>query len=198
MDPQASKKGITEHDFEAFKEFMGEFRDESDRAAVVLGAAKLDLLLYQLLQRFFRPSTSRSDEILDGDSPLGTFSSKITVAHRLYLIDDDLCRALHLVRKIRNAFAHEIRGVSLENGAHRDRIRELVAPLRASESFDWLLNSFFSGDPSPRNEFRCVVALISVRLEGAFERCPRIEWSPEKLSREPVPKIAPAIRTDDP
>jgi hypothetical protein len=187
MSDKAGNDELPDHDFLAFRQFMDEFRGESDRAAVVLGAAKLDLLLYQMLQRFFRPSTSKSDELLDGDSPLGTFSAKITIAHRLGLIGDDLCRALHLIRRIRNAFAHETSGVSLENGAHRDRIRELVAPLSANTSFSWLLTRFFGGDTSPRNQFRAVVALISVRLEGAHEHCPLINWTPFGL----IPKSFP-------
>jgi len=54
-----------------FVKFMSEFMAESDRAAVILGAAKLDLLLYQLLSKFLVASPSSKDELLDGDSPLG-------------------------------------------------------------------------------------------------------------------------------
>src|SRR5688572_21694479 len=94
-----------EMQYQELREFIDEFKSESDRAAVILGAAKLDLLLYQLIQGVLVPSTSKVDELLDGDSPLGTFSSRITIAHRLKLIDDNFCRALNLIRKIRNSFA---------------------------------------------------------------------------------------------
>src|SRR5438270_10281747 len=40
----------------------------------------------------------------------------------------DTSRALHLIRRIRNSFAHEVSGAKLDSGPHRDRIRELAAP----------------------------------------------------------------------
>ena len=45
----------------AYFEFIEEFRRESDRAAVVLGAAKLDLLLYQLFQAVLLPCAASKD-----------------------------------------------------------------------------------------------------------------------------------------
>jgi hypothetical protein len=63
--------------------FLIEYRKESDRAAVIVGAAALDNLLHQILQAFLRPNTGARDELLDGDSPLGTFSARIMVSHCL-------------------------------------------------------------------------------------------------------------------
>ncbi len=40
----------------AFNEFLDEFKGETDRAAVIVGAAKFDLIMYQILQRFFYPA----------------------------------------------------------------------------------------------------------------------------------------------
>lgn len=168
---------VSKDDHKAFREFVDEFKNESDRAAVILGAAKLDVLLYQLLQKFMRPCTSRSDDLLEGDSPLGTFSSKITIAHRLGLIDDEFCRALHLIRKIRNSFAHEISGISLDSGSHRDRIRDLISPLTKNESFDYLLETYFGDKAGPAGQFRTAIALASLRLEGAHDHCPAISWN---------------------
>lgn len=176
-----SKERLSDHDFQAFKKSIDEFKNESDRAAVILGAAKLDVLLYQLLQAALRPCTGRNDELLDGDSPLATFSARITLTHRLGLIDDEFCRALHLIRKVRNSFAHELSGISLESGAHRDRIRELVAPLKKHESFEYLLDRYFGDRAGPAGEFRTAVALASLRLEGAFENLPTFNLKPWSL-----------------
>lgn len=164
---QTVKESMSDEDFKIFKKFVEEFKSESDRAAVILGAAKLDVLLYQLLQAALRPCTGKSDELLDGDSPLATFSARIAMSHRLGLIDDDFCRALHLIRRIRNSFAHELSGISLDSGAHRDRIRELVAPLKKHESFDYVLEKYFGDKAGSAGEFRTAVALASLRLEGA-------------------------------
>lgn len=166
--PTKKQLEVKEHDIEEFRRFADEFNNESDRAAVILGAAKLDVLLFQLLQKIIKPSTSKTDELLEGDSPLGTFSSRAMICHRLGLIDDELYRAINLVRRIRNSFAHELSGVSLETGAHRDRIRELVAPMKEHRSFQWLLNDVYKRDDGPSKDFRAAVALIALRLEGAF------------------------------
>jgi hypothetical protein len=151
-----------------FEAFAAEFKSESDRAAVILGAAKLDLLLYQVLQKVLRPAPGKSDELLDGDAPLGTFSSRITMCHRLGLIDDEFARALNLTRRIRNSFAHELSGVSLNGGAHRDRVRELLAAFKNHGALRWLLDTYFK-DSQPSSEFRAAVALMSKRLEGIFQ-----------------------------
>lgn len=60
-----------------FAEFVTEFKKESDRAAVILGAAKLDLLLYQIITKVLRPNASSNDDLFDGDAPLSTFHAKI-------------------------------------------------------------------------------------------------------------------------
>ena len=88
-----------EQNKEDFKLFAEEFGGETDRAAVILGAAKLDILLYHLIQKTLLPNTSSNDELLDGDAPISTFSSRINLAFRLGLIDPELTRALHLVKK---------------------------------------------------------------------------------------------------
>ena len=153
----------------AYFEFIEEFRRESDRAAVVLGAAKLDLLLYQLFQAVLLPCAASKDELLDSDGPLGAFSAKINLAHRLDLIDGPFARALHLVRKIRNSFAHETSSNSLNAGSHRDRVRELLGPFRNNQHFAQFQKSFFEGVSGPSIDFRSVLAVMAARLEAASE-----------------------------
>ena len=152
-------------DMEDYWVFVDEFRSESDRAAVILGAAKLDLLLYQILRSFLAPNTTNRDELLDGDSPLGTFSAKISICHRLGLIDNEFTRALHLTRKIRNAFAHEVSGCSLNSGAHRDRVKELVTPLKHMSFFTRLRDQRLEGKDEPSANFRTALAIFVARLE---------------------------------
>lgn len=78
-----------------FSELMDEFVAESNRAAVVLGAAKLDALLYAVIDRFLIPSPTGSDDLLDGDAPLATFSSRICLCHRLGFIDGHFAKLLN-------------------------------------------------------------------------------------------------------
>ena len=149
---------------EDFKIFAEEFRDESDRSAVILGAAKIDYLLYQLLQNHMLPNPTGNDDLLDGDSPLSTFSARINACYRLGLIDAGLTRALHMIRKTRNAFAHEASNKSLDSGAHKDRINEFVRPLERVSLFKTILRMAFKDSNTPGARFRAGVALISLRL----------------------------------
>lgn len=154
-----------EIDKESFQKFVDEFKNESDRAAVVLGAAKLDLLLYQIIQAYLLPVTTGRDELLDGDSPLGTFSSKISFVYRTGLVDSHFAKALHLIRKIRNAFAHEVSGCSLTNGAHADRVKELVLPFKHLKYYNDFREHFFGIKAGSDIDFRSCLAIMAGRLE---------------------------------
>jgi hypothetical protein len=163
-----SKKKIVPEFWDSFTSFVEEFKDESDRAAVILGAAKLDALLGQILDRHLLPSLSSNDELLEGDSPLATFSSRINISYRLGLIDAHFAKSLHLVRRIRNSFAHEISGVSLQTGSHSDRLKSLIIPLHDIPFFSFFRNHFF-GDSNNSSNFRACLALMAARLEGRLE-----------------------------
>lgn len=149
--------------------FIQEFAKESDRAAVILGAAKLDSLLYHLIQRFLLPSTGKHDELLDGDAALGTFSARIQIAYRLGIIDAELTRALNLIRRIRNQFAHEISDATLDRGAHHDRIQELISPLVKCQEFHHFRNRVTSQNVSQKGtsiDFRVALAMIVIALDS--------------------------------
>lgn len=163
--PKSAKKKATT-DWSAFKTFVEEFRDESDRAAVILGAAKLDMLLMQVLDRRLLPSLATTDELLEGDSPLATFSARINMCYRLGLITPEFAKALHLVHRIRNGFAHEISGVSLASGAHSDRLKSLLLPFLSLRFFDVFRQHFFGDKTDAPTNFRVCLSLMAGRLEA--------------------------------
>jgi DNA-binding MltR family transcriptional regulator len=81
---------------------------ESTRAKVVLSVCYLDELLHQLVAMVLKPVGS-DDPLLDGSqAPLGSFSAKIELVYRMGIISEDTHSSLHLVRKIRNRFAHSL------------------------------------------------------------------------------------------
>ena len=169
--------------------FASEFKKETDRAAVILGAAQLDLALFQLLDAHFLPVTSGKDELLDGDSPLATFSARINICYRIGLIDAEVARALHLARRIRNSFAHEVSSASLDSGSNRDRIRELISPFAQNWALQTLIEKYFDGHETPGAQFRACIALLSLRIDGAVEIAKRVDSSramgilpPDKVS----------------
>ena len=105
--------------------FSGRFRSESDRACAVLGAALLDARLESLYNRRLRHA---KDELLSGNGPLATFSARIRLAHALAWISDDVQYDLHVIRSVRNEFAHNFNHeLSFSNQSIADRCRNLRA-----------------------------------------------------------------------
>jgi hypothetical protein len=99
--------------------------EEGERAAVILGASRVDVALEDTIKAVLRPNPGGSDDLFEGDKPLSTFSAKITIAYRLSLIGNDCERALQLVRRIRNDFAHAHERLTLDQGASANRVLEL-------------------------------------------------------------------------
>lgn len=87
-----------------FQGFVETFRNESDRACAVLGGAVLDSLLENLLRAAMLPKIRK--EIFEGQAALSTFSARIDIAYYFGLISEEEAGDLHLVRRIRNDFAH--------------------------------------------------------------------------------------------
>jgi hypothetical protein len=96
----------------------------SERSAVIVGGAQLDNVLEQFLVTVLQPGNDK--QLFEWNGPLGTTSSKMIIARRLGIIDADVYRALELVRKIRNRFAHSLETATLSEGSPRDRLDELV------------------------------------------------------------------------
>jgi hypothetical protein len=159
---------------QSLEDFLDEFDKETDRAAVVLGAARLDNILYRLLKKALLPSANNRDELLEGEgAPVSTFSARIQLAYRLGLFDAQTAHLLHLIRKIRNDFAHETSSSSLESGPSADRVRELVMPFRNYEQFhNWKDLTLKKHKPMSAG-FRTVLAILAFRLEGSiiFTNC---------------------------
>lgn len=121
-------------------------------------------------------NTGSTDELLETDRALGTYSARINAAHRLGLIDSDFARALHIFRRLRNTFAHETAGTSFDHGPGRNRIRELVAPVAHFAPFV-RLRERFKDKPETAADFFTLSALLVGRLEVACSSVERLSGS---------------------
>jgi hypothetical protein len=98
------------------------------------------------------------------------------MAFRLGLIEAPFARALHITRRIRNSFAHEVQGRSLEAPPYSDQVRELAAPFERSKVF----TNFREVLPSPREHgfssktFRICVSMMAARLISGSHRITRV------------------------
>ncbi len=99
---------------------------ESTRAKVILSACYLDEILFQLLSIILTPCESNEDPLFEGPTaPLGSFSAKIEIASRMGLLSNDVRASLHLIRKIRNCFAHDLKKCDFNDSRIENWNREL-------------------------------------------------------------------------
>lgn len=147
----------TSLDFKVFETLRG----ETDRAAALLGAAYVDNYLTDMFRVKLHEDAPR--KLFEDRGPLWAFANKIDLAYGLGWLSTDVWADLHVVRKIRNDFAHKPDHL-LSFGA--DSIRDRTANLKAPAKWmTWLGPRF---DPlsleqkakldTPRGRFECAVA----------------------------------------
>jgi hypothetical protein len=123
-----------------------QFEKESDRAAVILVMAMIDQALKSLIKGKLVPLPNTTDSLFDDiNSAFGSFSAKIDMSYRLGLISAKLCRDLHIFRKIRNAFAHDIFDCDFENNSVKSRINELKLSMCFTKNKDISQLEVFEG-----------------------------------------------------
>lgn len=162
-EKQIKKATVHWHDV-----LFNEFKEESDRACVILAASLLDNALLGLLQSKLAPCAGSNDSIFDGaNAPLSTFSSRIDASYRLGLISARFCRDLHLIRRIRNEFAHNVTGCDFEESAIRDRVQALAN----SSRFSTLDDSWHDLYPdTPKGHFQFAVGWMQWHIRDLTEK----------------------------
>lgn len=142
-----------------------QFRGESDRGAVLVAAAMIENSLNDLLRIYLAPQPSVTDSLFDGpNAPLGSFAAKIDVAHRIGILSDKFARDLHLIRRIRNDFAHSATSCEFSAQSVGDR----VAALDRSNGILERSPNFIKkhGEPSTRDRFFNAVSWMLQSLDS--------------------------------
>lgn len=107
--------------------------EHDDRSVVLNMAAFAEDTLELLLLAYLREPKHAKDLVNGFNAPLGTFSARIKATLVLGLIRKDSYQTLEILRKIRNKFAHDWEGVSLD----REDVRSLIAQLSPSRLDTW-------------------------------------------------------------
>ncbi|MEK0337893.1 MAG: hypothetical protein QQN41_10720 [Nitrosopumilus sp.] len=107
-------------------QICNQLNKESERGSAIVSAILLEGALEYNLKAFMADSIGRKDELFDSAfAPLGTLSAKITMALRLGLISPVIFKTFHLIRKIRNEFAHVADSISFGTDSIHDKIQEI-------------------------------------------------------------------------
>ncbi|WP_460104724.1 MltR family transcriptional regulator [Pseudomonas sp. S2_D10] len=99
---------------------------ESDRAVALMAAAFLEDYLAQLISKKMLDNAKVRNEMYEHNGPLGTFSAKINTAYMFGLISQAVRNDLHLLRKIRNEFAHTAKPLEFTEHRIKSRCNELT------------------------------------------------------------------------
>jgi DNA-binding MltR family transcriptional regulator len=115
----------------------------------------LDDKLKEILESFLVDSKVSRKLLTSHNAPLREFASRIDAAYALGFLDDAEHRELHVIRDIRNDFAHDWRTLAFETQSVRDRVRNLH--IRGMFGFP-------TGAEPPRQHFNYSVIAILITL----------------------------------
>lgn len=99
--------------------------EHDDRSMVLTIAAFAEDTLELLLLAHMREEKQAKELVNGFNAPLGTFSSRVKAAFVLGLMCKDHYETLEIFRRIRNEFAHNWEGISLDREDIRSRIHQL-------------------------------------------------------------------------
>jgi len=117
---KALKRFVDASDDDYVSFFEG-LKKESDRGSIILVVTAIeDALSEAIKRRFVALSASEEKALYSFNSPLGTFSSRIQIAHALGVINGEGRAQLNLMRAMRNACAHARADISFETPQLRD------------------------------------------------------------------------------
>ena len=150
---------------------------ERGRGAVLVGAARVDAVLERLIKAVLAPVNPKDDELFKPERPLGSFGAKIALAARLGLIDGAVEKALHTLRRVRNAFAHSSGDVGLTDPAHKTRLADAYTEARSNplwRPLEQLLVEKGSVDSELRDYILLITILVAF-LEATAQQLSPLE-----------------------
>lgn len=128
------------------------FAQESDRAAAIVAAAIVEDAIETLLRkRLVEPYLRERDLLREHSGPLGSFSAKIDACFQLGLISRYMAQDLHLIRKIRNEFAHAASLCTFDTEPVHTWVRTLEAKSDYNQRYPDTRKSI--GPPDRRSDF---------------------------------------------
>lgn len=98
--------------------------NESDRGAAVLAGSYVENFLGVYLKSKMIDK-SLTDKIFSSSGPLSTFDQRINFSQAFGFLSKEQCADLHLIRKIRNHFAHHPKDASFKVSPVRGWIQNL-------------------------------------------------------------------------
>jgi hypothetical protein len=118
------------------EQITNEIDRQEDRSAAIIAGSFLENRLVMATQAQFKHrNKSVENALFKGVGPMATFSSKIDFGFLLGLYEDHLRQSLHVIRQIRNAFAHTMTPITFD----APQIKVLTDKFLSAESMGQVL-----------------------------------------------------------
>jgi DNA-binding MltR family transcriptional regulator len=151
-----------------FRILNAEFDHSSDRSCAIVAAASLEELLENIIRARLVANSSSQDTLFDSpNAPIASFSAKIDFAFRLGLVSHRLAHDCHMVRRIRNKFAHQVEGASFTEADIQNQVHELVQSHNEEGRINELLTHPYD---TVRGRFIMITILIVSHLDAAIKK----------------------------
>ena len=172
------------HTSEQITAFLDELKSQTDRGAAVIAAAVLDELFQMLLlARLTQIGNERKEALFDKiGAPLSSFSAKIELAFALGIISNEARLAAHLIRDVRNKFAHRIEQLTFDHSEVTELLQKRAPP------------SVKAMEVSVRDQFLTLFQGLAVVLYGTLGADIRIKSIEETHAAHTLGIILEALR----
>jgi DNA-binding MltR family transcriptional regulator len=107
-------------------DFRISLTSETDRGCALMAAAFLDDRMKSMLAARLVDDQKVAQRVFEFNGPLGNFSSRIDFAYLLGVLPNNARRDLHLVRAIRNKFAHTASAIEFDHPSVKPLCDSLV------------------------------------------------------------------------
>jgi DNA-binding MltR family transcriptional regulator len=162
-------------------DLVDEILDEkNDRALIILCSSIIDIQLLNILDAFFLNSIKKDDDLLKGDNPLATFSSRIKIVYRLGLVDETFRALLDTIRKVRNLSAHSIE-LDIRKSPIRDHILTLKRNIKDRPSYKLITKRYFENNINKNNETKALFVTISIILEAVLQSIKEVKQNDKSI-----------------
>ena len=111
---------------------LDELESQTDRGATLIAGAYLEDRLIDAIKARTNRHADIENRFYKGHGPLASFSAKIDLGYLLGIYDETFCRFLHVIRRIRNEFAHQFQPLNFDS----QKIRDLCANIAVSAEIE--------------------------------------------------------------
>lgn len=163
-------------------------------STAILGASFLEFQLETMLRPKFPYGGDKNWWALTSDrGPINTFQQKIMLAYSLNLITEHLSEVLHVIRRVRNIFAHSKRVVGFDNAEVIAELAALPLPKKKSTSYKLLNGARSRSESEPRKAFLLIFYFVHSEILRRKLKTAKSSYRYSKKKLEKLEINAPVI-----